>query len=317
MDGIKISMLMRCNMWGKTTQVFDIIKENKKLICPWGHTKEQNELFEKGKFNNEKFSKIFINNLEINDYVLLFDREYSYAIVLKIKSKPYTTKFDNICCIRKITCEHKPVVCSDKCGNCELSKIEVVSKSYIKNNFDNYSKYLCEEYEFESLYGIVRDIEYIGELQKGDDIYEKYKILRNSIAQPKEEIIIGRKIIKNITIENIKTVKEHNYANSKIKKCIINNLENDEKFDKYKNILTYVYNIIDNGVEIIKNTILNIKTVKKEDDGFYYLEDIGISIQDVDNNSYLYEILNYCSNYNININLSIELENKTIINIVL
>jgi hypothetical protein len=54
--------------------------------------------------------------------------------------------------------------------------------------------------------------------------------------------------------------------------------------------LNRIYEIINDGSNIIKNTILNIKTLEKKDDGFYYLKDLGISVQGVNSNKCLKEI---------------------------
>ncbi len=53
-------------------------------------------------------------------------------------------------------------------------------------------------------------------------------------------------------------------------------------------------NQINDGTKIIKNTKLNIKTIKKEDEGFYYLDNIGISVQGIDSNKCLNEIISQC-----------------------
>ena len=68
-------------------------------------------------------------------------------------------------------------------------------------------------------------------------------------------------------------------------------------------------------MKIIKNTKLNIKTIKKEDEGFYYLDNIGISIQGVDSNKCLLEIINQCLENQIKLSMNIKLINNIIINI--
>lgn len=40
---------------------------------------------------------------------------------------------------------------------------------------------------------------------------------------------------------------------------------------KYNSILKCVYNIINDGAQIIKNSKINIKTIKKESEGFVYI----------------------------------------------
>ena len=76
-----------------------------------------------------------------------------------------------------------------------------------------------------------------------------------------------------------------------------------------------IYKIINDGTKIIKNSKLNIKTIKKLDEGFYYLEDLGISIQGVDSNKCLLEIINQCVENKISLIMKIKLNDETNINI--
>ncbi len=79
--------------------------------------------------------------------------------------------------------------------------------------------------------------------------------------------------------------------------------------------MDYIYKIINDGAKIIKNTNLNIKTLEKNDSGFYYVEELGISIQGVDSNKCLYEIYNQCIENKIKIKLQIKTFDNNIINI--
>jgi hypothetical protein len=119
--------------------------------------------------------------------------------------------------------------------------------------------------------------------------------------------------INNINITDIKDIKNYDFKKSIIQITKINN----EDFNKlkYKLILEQIYNLIKDGVKIIKNTKLNIKTIKKEDEGFYYLDNIGISIQGVDSNKCLLEIINQCLENQIRLSMKIKLINNIIINI--
>ncbi len=75
--------------------------------------------------------------------------------------------------------------------------------------------------------------------------------------------------------------------------------------------------IINDGSKIIKNTKINIKTIKKLDEGFTYIDDLGISIQGVESNKCLYEILHQSIENEINIKLQIKTFDNLIINIIL
>ncbi len=124
----------------------------------------------------------------------------------------------------------------------------------------------------------------------------------------------GNIILKKacVNINNIDDIKQYDFAKSDILHCLLNN-DNTLKL-KYKSILENTYKIIDDGTKIIKNSKLNIKTFQKNDDGFNFLKDIGISYQGVDSNKCLFEIINQCVKNNISLNLKIKLNNQTIIN---
>jgi hypothetical protein len=126
----------------------------------------------------------------------------------------------------------------------------------------------------------------------------------------------GDKILKKITtvnITDINDIKKYDFRKSNILSCL---LDNDEIIKlKYKSILENIYKIINDGTKIIKNSKLNIKTIKKLDEGFYYLEDLGISIQGVDSNKCLLEIINQCIENEISLIMKIKLNDETNINI--
>ena len=65
--------------------------------------------------------------------------------------------------------------------------------------------------------------------------------------------------------------------------------------------------MIDNGSRIIKNTILNIKTIRTTDCGFRYNKKIGLSIQGADANKTFNEIINQCEKNNIKYELKIKI----------
>ena len=114
---------------------------------------------------------------------------------------------------------------------------------------------------------------------------------------------------KNLMLlNNFNDIKKFDYCYSKITKCVINN-KNIEKY-KFVHILTYIYNLIDDGFNIIKNTLINIKTFEKNNNGFQYLKNIGISFQQVDANKSVHEIVNQCISNDINIKLYITDKNN-------
>lgn len=148
-------------------------------------------------------------------------------------------------------------------------------------------------------------------LNNGDICLKKKHInLDNYVVINNDNNIILKKAIK---ITDINDLKKNEFKNSLITSCFINNLKIHTH--KYNQILMHIYNIIDDGTKIIKNTILNIKTIRKENEGFCYLENLGISYQRIDSNKCLLEIINQCTKNNITINIYITLENNNVINI--
>ena len=127
-----------------------------------------------------------------------------------------------------------------------------------------------------------------------------------SIKQKSGELFL--KPIKKIIINKIDDILEYDFCNSQIISCLINDILCDR--NKYKPILNDIYYKINNGTKIIKNTSINISTIKRADSGFYYLNQLGISVQGVDANKCLYEIINQCDKNNIKLNMNIILKNK-------
>ena len=105
---------------------------------------------------------------------------------------------------------------------------------------------------------------------------------------------------------------EDDYTHSNVMVFKINNKNVNNEL-KYKSILTNIYDEINNGFQIIKNTTFkDIKTIKKENKGYYYLENIGISVRFKNSNDTINEIINQCINNNIKLYMKIKLYNYNI-----
>lgn len=115
--------------------------------------------------------------------------------------------------------------------------------------------------------------------------------------------------IKNVAVTTLQDIPKYDFKHSTITKCIINNTPNKKL--KYKSIMNTIYEIINDGTTIIKHTKLNIKTINKTDEGFYYLDNLGISVQGVDANKSVYEIVNQCHNNNVVLELVVKLGDNT------
>jgi hypothetical protein len=195
---IIIKYKMRNNQYGKHNNVFDTIRYTGKIICPWGHWKHTNKLFEEGKFRNEKFSNIFINDIKENDLVCMFDRDYDYALILKILSEPITEIVKEMKILRNNKCNHKPII--NDCKNCCDSIELIFTDKYFEENPEKFFKYLNEDYQFENIYAIIRRIEIIGRINNSCDFYKLGRI-QNSICRANEEIL-EKYIYEDINMEN-------------------------------------------------------------------------------------------------------------------
>jgi len=143
-------------------------------------------------------------------------------------------------------------------------------------------------------------------------------LLERIIIDNKKYTIINKNngdilLQKNTFITDIKDIQNYNFCKSVILDCKID--DNNCTKLKYRSILDEIYNIINDGTTIIKNTKLNIKTIIKEDEGFRYLDNIGISVQGAESNKCLLEIINQCIENKINIYLKIKLVDENIIDI--
>jgi len=151
-------------------------------------------------------------------------------------------------------------------------------------------------------------------LENGNILLEKVVIdMNNYNIEDKEN---GDKLLiknKNINIYYIDELKNYNFKKSELISCSVNG-ENNLKL-KYRSILDYIYNLINDGEIIIQNTKINIKPIEKTDEGFTYYEHLGISIQCVGISRCLHEILYQCIENNIHIKLKIKTIDDKIIKI--
>lgn len=150
--------------------------------------------------------------------------------------------------------------------------------------------------------------------ENGDILLKKFVVdisKYNIVVQSDGDKLLVKK--KNIVINSINLLKNYNFAHGKITSCSINGVEQNQL--KFKKILGEVYNLINNGVAIIKKSTLNIKTIKKTDEGFSFIKNLGISVQGCDSNKCINEIFIQAKANNIKVYMEVELENKTMLTI--
>ena len=181
---------MRNNQWQKHEKVFDTINSTKKLICPSGHMNNIVLINDNNySYNNMPWqANKFLNEIQINNIVLLFDRQYKEALVLKIISEPKKSKIDNVIILKKSICNIHNLIESG-CSNCNDNIEMVFSNKYFETNHKNFIKYLNENYKFENMYAIYRDVEVIGKIDSTNPIYNKHKYLQTSFGIAHESLV--------------------------------------------------------------------------------------------------------------------------------
>jgi len=130
--------------------------------------------------------------------------------------------------------------------------------------------------------------------------------INNYTLQIIDNTLILTKIIPYISEEEL---FKQDLKNSNILECKINNV--DINIKKYKTLLLHLYSDM-NTVDILANTILNIKQEQINDKGFNYYPSLNLSIQGSESIRTLREILNIIKFKKHNIELKLKLKNNII-----
>ena len=137
-----------------------------------------------------------------------------------------------------------------------------------------------------------------------------------------DTIFINNKIEEYITIKInneidynncMFLIKDNNFAFSKIKDVFINNV--NIKVVSYKQIINSIYREINNVDKILEHTKMSIVQYEKNTSGYKYNKELNISIQGVDANTAILEIVRQCFYNTISCCITIELKDNTMINI--
>jgi hypothetical protein len=183
--------VVRNNMWGKHEEVFETIKQTKKLVCPYAHTHDIFLECDDGIYSYDgmnKYANQFLNKIDENDIVLLYDRQSDNALVLKIISIPIQDKINDVIILRNKQCIHTPI--QHGCDRCNSSIVMIFSTTYFEKNCKEFTKYINENYCFENMYGIFRHIEIIGKINPTSECFHIHKCLPSSIRIPKNELLL-------------------------------------------------------------------------------------------------------------------------------
>ena len=151
----------------------------------------------------------------------------------------------------------------------------------------------------------------------GVTVFKKYKYddVNNILLNLKnnDKLLVKKNI--NIGYEHSLLKKYADFeifTNSKIIDCTIDHTKIDNDIIK---ILEFLYNDYNDGAEIIKKSLLNIKIQNKNNDAsYYYLSQFNIYIQ-IDNNKCILEIIKHCIEKNKSVVVDIQLENNKCITI--
>jgi len=112
-------------------------------------------------------------------------------------------------------------------------------------------------------------------------------------------------------INKIDELNKYNFDNSTIISVQINSVNLD--ISQYINLLGNIYTHINDGTKIIKNSVLDIKTIEIDNKNYIYLSKIGISVKKDRPKNILIELMNQCIRNNINIVVEIKLIDNSII----
>ena len=153
-------------------------------------------------------------------------------------------------------------------------------------------------------------------LEDGTIIYKKVNMpLEDYLVIEDNNTITLKPKKKIIKIDNIDELSEFDLNSSIIVECYLDGKRPTK--NKYASVLNDIYELINDGTKIIKNTILNIKTTHNDDKGFCYNSKIGISIQRADSNKTFKEIVKQClaNKYLLNIEIKLKDSKNIIFNI--
>ena len=171
-----IKAILRQNQFKVHQKVFETIEYTKKIVCPYGHSQNICQLYNKNEFNDIKYAKLFINKMKINDKILVVDRDYNYGLILEITSDIKTGPIEEIKIIRKKLCDHSPYI--QTCHQCTSGFIKIFSTKYLIENFNEIIPYLNEDYVIENMWTLYRDIKIIDKINNSF-----YNTSKNNLQQ--------------------------------------------------------------------------------------------------------------------------------------
>jgi hypothetical protein len=131
----------------------------------------------------------------------------------------------------------------------------------------------------------------------------------NQISQPRHTNLIKEPEFF-VHIPDVYYLKYHNLTGAKVLSCVIEGTPIEKT--TWSNTIRTLYKQIADGARIIKDSILEIKTVRKVDEGFTFIKDLGISVRVKElRKNFVREIFTQAKANNLSVCMKIELTNGT------
>ena len=165
---------------------------------------------------------------------------------------------------------------------------------------------------FEKNYQTLVHKVYIKKIQPdGDILLEETKLSMDEFTYTHQHN--GNILLKPISTIDSDDISNWNFKGSKIQSVTFL----DSTIEKltnpgFKKVYNTIYSIIGDGALIIKHSKLKIKTTKVTSRGYTWYPEWGISVQGVDSNHAMREIVAQCQKNNIRIKMSILIKGKTV-----
>ena len=145
-----------------------------------------------------------------------------------------------------------------------------------------------------------------------DNVYTEQKQTNGDILLVKSKLYLadytwkrqpnGDILLKKVTMVTPDDIDKCDFKGTKIQQAVFKDgttLINPS----FKKLYEAVHKQIGDGVQIIKHSILNIKTIEDTEKGFSWYPDLGISVQRVDANKAMKEVVTQCQKNDLEITI--------------
>lgn len=147
------------------------------------------------------------------------------------------------------------------------------------------------------------DVVYTEQKQtNGDILLVKSKLYTDEVIaqrQPNGDILL-----KKVTIVKPDDIDSWDFRGAKIQRAVLNNGPELVK-PNFKKLYEAVHAHIGDGVQIIKHSVLKLKTIEDTTKGFSWYPELGISVQGVDANKAMKEAVTQCQKNDIDLEITI------------